>query len=288
MKSDDSSSVSEGQFQPSHTNSLRSNDQKSLSPLTSSSNQKLNLNRLSNSNVNSSASNNHTNASTNSSSSTTSTINVATDRAPSPSPSLVSVREREENERVERELELKRKRLQIYVFVSRCVSYPFNAKQSSDMARKHLKITATQYGVIKDRFLAFLNGKTHIETDEAFTNAVRSYYEVFLKSERISKMVQSGGFCSDDFRDVFRINIEKRVRSLPEIDSFKISKDTVLTLWMSKFDAIYRGQDQEQETSNRRLSKSTYMSASAELIMTKEQLYDMFQNVLNIKKFEHQ
>ena len=101
-------------------------------------------------------------------------------------------------------------------------------------------------------------------------------------------MVQSGGFCSDDFRDVFRINIEKRVRSLPDIDSLKISKDTVLTLWMTKFDAIYRGQDQDQDNSNRRLSKSTYMSTAAELIMSKEQLYDMFQNVLNIKKFEHQ
>jgi hypothetical protein len=122
----------------------------------------------------------------------------------------------------------------------------------------------------------------------AFINAVRSYYEVFLKSERIGKMVQSGGCCSDDFRDVFRINIEKRVRSLPDIDSLKISKDTVLSLWMSKFDAIYRGQDQDQDSSNRRLSKSNYISTSAELIMSKEQLYDMFQNVLTIKKFEHQ
>ena len=88
------------------------------------------------------------------------------DRAPSPSPSLISEREREENERVERELESKRKRLQIYVFVCRCVAYPFNSKQSSDMARKHLKVTLVQYGVIKERFLAFLNGKTRIEADE--------------------------------------------------------------------------------------------------------------------------
>ncbi|CAF0842404.1 unnamed protein product [Adineta steineri] len=217
-----------------------------------------------------------------------STTGLPIDRMPSPSPSLLSEREREENERVERELELKRKRLQVYVFVCRCVACPFNSKQSSDMARKHLKVTLVQYGVIKERFLAFLNGKTHIEADEAFINAVRSYYEVFLKSERIGKMVQSGGCCSDDFRDVFRINIEKRVRSLPDIDSLKISKDTVLTLWMSKYDAIYRGQDQDQENPNRRLSKSNYMSTSAELIMSKEQLYDMFQNVLSIKKFEHQ
>ena len=88
------------------------------------------------------------------------------DRVPSPSPSLLSEREREENERLERELESKRKRLQIYVFICRCVACPFNSKQSSDMARKHLKVTLVQYGVIKERFLAFLNGKTHIEADE--------------------------------------------------------------------------------------------------------------------------
>ena len=100
-------------------------------------------------------------------------------------------------------------------------------------------------------------------------------------------MVQSGGCCSEDLRDVFRINIEKRVRSLPDIDSLKISKDTVLTLWMSKFDAIYRGQDQDQDNT-RRLSRANYITTSAELIMSKEQLYDMFQNLLSIKKFEHQ
>ena len=92
------------------------------------------------------------------------TTGLLTNRVPSPSPSLIS--EREEDERAERELELKRKRLQIYVFVCRCIAYPFNSRQSSDMARKYLKITLVQYGVIKERFLGFLNGKTHIEADE--------------------------------------------------------------------------------------------------------------------------
>ena len=103
-------------------------------------------------------------------SSTGTTISSATglpfDRVPSPSPSLLSEREREENERLERELESKRKRLQIYVFICRCIACPFNSKQTSDMGRKHLKITLVQYGVIKERFLGFLNGKTHIEADE--------------------------------------------------------------------------------------------------------------------------
>lgn len=48
--------------------------------------------------------------------------------------------------------------------------------------------------------------------DEAFQNAVQSYFEVFLKSERVMKVVQSGACSQHDFREVFRNNIEKRVR----------------------------------------------------------------------------
>jgi hypothetical protein len=108
-----------------------------------------------------------TNTTSSSTGTTSSSVaGVPPDRVPSPSPSLLSEREREENERIERELESKRKRLQIYVFICRCIACPFNSKQSSDMARKHLKITLVQYGVIKERFLGFLNGKTHIEADE--------------------------------------------------------------------------------------------------------------------------
>ncbi|CAF2073921.1 unnamed protein product [Rotaria magnacalcarata] len=273
MKSDDSSNFSDGNLHPfQKQNSMRNQDIKIRSQQHNSSIKNANKSLINSSTV----------------STTSNTVIAVIDRVPSPSTSLISDHERDENERLERELELKCKRLQVYVFICRCIACPFNSKQSSDMARKHLKITLVQYNVIKERFLAFLNGKTHIEADEAFTNAVRSYYEVFLKSERVAKIVQSGGSCSDDFRDVFRINIEKRVRSLPDIDSLKISKDTVLTLWMSKFDAIYRGQDQDPDNLNSRVSKSNYMSTSAELIMTKEQLYDMFQNILSIKKFEHQ
>lgn len=59
---------------------------------------------------------------------------------------------------------------------------------------------------------SFLKGDTQIMADEAFQNAVQNYYEMFLCSERIFKMVQSGGCCQNDFREVFRNNIEKRVR----------------------------------------------------------------------------
>ncbi|XP_078802882.1 calcium-dependent secretion activator 1 isoform X4 [Oryzias latipes] len=201
-------------------------------------------------------------------------------RPTSPSPSAVS-EEKEDLEKLQREEEERKKKLQLYVFVMRCVAYPFNAKQPTDMARRQQKITKQQLQQTKDRFQAFLNGDTQIVADEAFINAVQSYSEVFLKSDRVAKMVQSGGFSASDFREVFKRHIEKRVRSLPEIDG--LSKETVLSSWMAKFDTIYRG-DEDPRKAQQRMTAS----AASELILSKDQLYEMFQNILGIKKFEHQ
>ncbi|XP_033995350.1 calcium-dependent secretion activator 1 isoform X3 [Trematomus bernacchii] len=201
-------------------------------------------------------------------------------RPTSPSPSAAS-EEKEDLEKMHREEEDRKKKLQLYVFVMRCVAYPFNAKQPTDMARRQQKITEQQLRQTKDRFQAFLNGDTQIVADEAFINAVQSYNEVFLKSDRVAKMVQSGGFSANDFREVFKRHIEKRVRSLPEIDG--LSKETVLSSWMAKFDTIYRG-DEDPRKAQQRMTAS----AASELILSKDQLYEMFQNILGIKKFEHQ
>lgn len=52
-----------------------------------------------------------------------------------------------------------------------------------------------------------------------------NFSQVFLKSDRVARMVHSGGCSANDFREVFKNNIEKRVRGLPEIDG--LSKETV-------------------------------------------------------------
>ncbi|XP_066554044.1 calcium-dependent secretion activator 1 isoform X10 [Amia ocellicauda] len=202
-------------------------------------------------------------------------------RPSSPSPSVVSEKEKEEMEKMQKEEEERKRKLQLYVFVMRCIAYPFNAKQPTDMARRQQKISKQQLQTVKDRFQAFLNGETQIVADEAFINAVQSYYEVFLKSDRVSRMVQSGGCSANDSREVFKKHIEKRVRSLPEIDG--LSKETVLSSWMAKFDAIYRGEEDPRKQQARMTA-----SAASELILSKEQLYEMFQQILGIKKFEHQ
>ncbi|KAM5172804.1 calcium-dependent secretion activator 2 isoform 2-T2 [Mantella aurantiaca] len=204
----------------------------------------------------------------------------AQDTPPSPSPSTSS-EGKEEQERAQREDRERRSRLQLYVFIMRCIAYPFNAKQPTDMTRRQQKLNKPQLQTIRERFQAFLKGDTQIAADEAFINAVRSYYEVFLKSDRVARMVQSGGCSANDFREVFKKNIEKRVRSLPEIDG--LSKETVLTSWIAKYDAIYRGEEDLRKQPNRMI-----LSAVSELILSKDQLYEMFQQILGIKKLEHQ
>ncbi|XP_037951323.1 calcium-dependent secretion activator-like [Teleopsis dalmanni] len=204
-------------------------------------------------------------------------------RPTSPSPSTASDRnDGDMHEKHEREEEERKHRIQLYVFVSRCISYPFNAKQPTDMTKRQPKIGKQQLEAITQRFQAFMKGETQIMADEAFQNAVQSYHDVFLKSERVEKMVQSGACSQHDFREVFRNNIEKRVRSLPEIDG--LSKETVLTSWMAKFDIILKGSGEEDTKRPSRMQQSL----NSELILSKEQLYDMFQQILSVKKFEHQ
>lgn len=64
-------------------------------------------------------------------------------RPRSPSPSAIS-EGREEPERQLDEEQDRRIRLQLYVFVVRCIAYPFNAKQPTDMARRQQKVSWLQ------------------------------------------------------------------------------------------------------------------------------------------------
>ena len=83
---------------------------------------------------------------------------------------------------------------------------------------------------------SFLSGELNIATDEAFVNTVRSYVEVFLRSDRVNAMVRHGGCSLTDFRDIFKTHVERRVRCLPDIAG--LTKDAVVSSWMSKFDQV--------------------------------------------------
>ena len=197
----------------------------------------------------------------------------------SPSPSLISVRD--EVDKALPEEAIHKRRLQLYVFVIRCIALKFTTKDSpKEIDRRQFKISVEQFQKIKDRFQAFFNRELNIQYDEAFSNAISSYFETVLKSDLILNLVKTGGCSAEDFRAIFKNNIEKRVKNLPEIDG--LSKDTVLNSWMMKFDQIFRGDED-----SRQQSQSSMNHAVKEYNPTNDQLYEMFQNILGVKKYEH-
>jgi len=207
----------------------------------------------------------------------------AGDARGSPTPSQSSEKtltEAELAEKQSKEEEERKTRIQLYVFILRSISYPFNAKQPNDMIKRHHKVTKEGLEKLRGKVDSFLKGETQIPSDEAFHNAVLCYAEIFLRSERVSGIVAGGGLSQHDCREIFRHQIEKRIRTLPEIDG--LSKDTVLTSWMAKYDAITK--DDEPRRPGQRLPTSMLGNE----VMSKEQLYDLFQQILNVKKFEHQ
>lgn len=219
-------------------------------------------------------------------------------RPSSPTPSATSEtrdsssRLDDDAERAEKEESERKIRLQLYVFVIRCISYPFNGRQPSDLTKRNLKVQKHHLEQLINKFSAFLKGtgseQTMLVSDEFFHSAIQNYYEYFLSTDRVHLMVRGGGCSFHDFKEVFRIQARKRIRSLPEPEGS--TKEVLLTSWMAKFDCLYRGATSEVDESKKpsaRIQKQ-HQFLEAENILTKEQLYDMFQNVLNIKKFEHQ
>ena len=51
----------------------------------------------------------------------------------------------------EKEEEERKKRIQLYVFVLRSIAYTFNAKQSSDMQKRNLKVTKEGHEKMKSK-----------------------------------------------------------------------------------------------------------------------------------------
>jgi len=132
---------------------------------------------------------------------------------------------------------------------------------------------------------SFLSGELSIATDEAFVTAVQSYVEVFLRSDRVSAMVRHGACSLADFRDIFKANIERRVRCLPDIAG--LTRETVVGSWMSKFDQICRG-DEDPRKWSQHGRQAAASATSSESVLGKEQLYELFQSIVRIKKYEHQ
>lgn len=133
------------------------------------------------------------------------------------------------------------------------------------------------------------------------------YNEQFLSSNRLEMLVRSCGACLNDFRYLFRKLAEKKVKRSTEIDTF--NKEQVLNSFVMKFDVLLPSEDQTYtqhygnynyyfvskkfttatgKTSQYQMQQQNLQQSNADVVLTKDQIYDMYSRILSIKKFEHQ
>jgi len=262
-----------------------------------------------------------------------------------------------EEEQQQQEEENRKLRLQLYVFVLRCISYPFNAKQTNtaDLHHRHqqLKLRKAQLEQIVQLHTNFISSPgsfaparsphQHLtltslqlkQLDELYERCHITFNRKFLQNERMRLLVESECCSQQDFRELFRQNVEQilkesqifsvnhtkqtsyglscglnRLSAEGENDylnTLLASKDVVVNSWLIKFESIIRddqsdqasstsstqptdplGSTQAAGTSSQSYAQQQQQQQQQQQTFSKEQLYQMFQNILNIKKFEHQ
>lgn len=138
-------------------------------------------------------------------------------------------------EQQQKEEENRKLRLQLYVFVLRCISYSFNAKQTSANELHHrqqqLKLRKGQLEQIiqlHTRFVSngsqsFASSKCphqHLKLSPIYLKQLDELYErchlifnrKFLQNERMKLLVESECCSQQDLRELFRQNIEQILR----------------------------------------------------------------------------
>ncbi|ESO02287.1 hypothetical protein HELRODRAFT_149122, partial [Helobdella robusta] len=171
--------------------------------------------------------------------------------------------------------------VQLYVFVARCIAYPFSAKYRYDIIHKPPKLTNLQLMLARERFQSFLNGDLKLSTDEAFTTNIAKFNDVILKREEVTNVVNGPGWTMTDFSDLFKKEITQYVARLPEIKG--LSKSTLIDNWMNKFEFLFKG-----ESDNKKVF--VHLNTVLKCIttkMNKDQLFELFQKILGIKKQQH-
>lgn len=188
---------------------------------------------------------------------------------------------------IDSEEEERRSLLQLFVLVARCIAYPFVTKQNADKVPIHgVRATEEVLLQLRERFEAFLEGRTRLggSVDVAVQEAMRIYYETVLMNQDVAGLIKAGGWKLDDFTGVFSAMLPRMLANL-ELDEETESR--VKTVWLQRFSALSRGETglSHQDASSSSLNIATQ---SAEMLLTPEQLYEVFQGVLGVKRFEHQ
>ncbi|KAL5265118.1 hypothetical protein ACHWQZ_G006007 [Mnemiopsis leidyi] len=139
-----------------------------------------------------------------------------------------------------------------------------------------MNINETVLSKMKERFRDYLDSPDNISSKDAvFIEAVKWFFSVFLMSDRAIEMTKSGGYTTKDFQHVFKKKIYQLVCQLP--DDQETSRMELLSEWITEYDQIV---SQSSEEHDRRVTNT-------EGQLNKNQLYTLFQKILEVTSYEH-
>eukprot|EP00118_Oscarella_pearsei_P009330 m.53593 g.53593 ORF g.53593 m.53593 type:complete len:1240 (+) comp34262_c1_seq1:93-3812(+) len=175
-------------------------------------------------------------------------------------------------------------RLKLYVLVARCIAYPFASEQRVDPGLRHpIRMTEGQLRSVQSQYENMLTNADDKMADEAFLGAIEDFYERVLMSRDVETLVKAGGWAMKNFSIVFAVMARKIISEL-ELSS-NLTEDRVLSVWVSNL-KLPTGDGGHNEGLHRNAFSSSQLP-SFDLIMSPDQLYDVFQEVLGISKREH-
>ena len=171
--------------------------------------------------------------------------------------------------------------LKLYVLVARCIAYPFANDQHVDQSLSYPKrTTESQLIRLRHHCETMLANADDEKSDEAFLGAVEIFLKRVLTSVDVETIVRVGGWTTNNFSVVFA-NMAKRIISELEL-SANLTMERVLNVWMQNLNIGAL----DKEIVHRTTSNETTFS-SVNVMMNTDQLYEMFQEVLGVKKVEH-
>ena len=159
-------------------------------------------------------------------------------------------------------------KLQLYVFVCRCVAYPYNSKQDTDIPCHDAKLNCNDLSDVLHNIDTYLKTGGDSVVGQEYFDAVQCYRDECLSGPKIGKLAVSGGLSFDGLVNIFKSCMQQ---FLIEEDE---SKEQVEAIWIKMFHIVCGRTKQTSKESN--------------AIMTNAQLYEMFQSILSVKKYEHQ
>ena len=197
---------------------------------------------------------------------------------------------------------LERKKL--YLLVARCIAYPFNAKYQiensppssklnvdrfNDIVRV-LRLTMEDYEKVEQEYEARLTKQEHeVVKKESFLICLRWMLDEVLSRPDVEAICKNGGFSIKELELIFGIKAAAILSDECRVEDGGEVTNSDVSLWCSAFIKIVEHSSVHFQSEGKSfLHRQSTTTSDTSNVPNKDQLYKLFQRILNIRSIEHQ